>query len=200
MSELQMNRWDRLMRRIGNIVGARSIVTTALEDVFPILNMEDRSGELMLLGQKRLSGGGTFSAAVVGERSFFGLQNPVDSGHIIVITMMAFDTTSTQVRINVDLAAFATTNLSGTKNFRDLRLTGSPVGALVADSQVATMAAYNTWRPVPGQVTLFNHRAEGWFVLAPGSAINVQNEGANLGITGSWEWYERVLEESELNL
>ncbi len=45
--ELQQNRYDQLIRRVGGIIGPGSKVVEALGELFPVIDVENVPGELL---------------------------------------------------------------------------------------------------------------------------------------------------------
>jgi len=200
MSELQINRWDRLLRRVGNIVGARSIVTTALEDVFPILDLENHPLELKALGGNWAANGGAVLLAQAANHSLVELFNPASSGLFVILECLFLFGDSAEIKLTVDGNARGIE--AGIKAYRDIRRTAPPVGQIRTLQQVADLAS-PTIRIRPSLVgTTFqvHNNDKDLFCFPPGFGLSVQSDSINEALTVNFLWRERVFEESELNI
>lgn len=197
MAELQFNRWDRLIRKIGNIVGARSIATTILEDVFPMLDMENTPPELMILAGKKLAWGTHLRPLEVLEFSSVQLFNPADSGMVAVVTKVLISTQATAVALvnkNTPL-----TDSSGTRAFRDGRDVGTPVMQIRSESSLVVESGALITLVESNIAFDFDLQKSGLIVLTPGTGLQVQARTINFSLRANFMWYERVLESSELS-
>jgi len=200
MSELQINRWDRLVRRLGNIVGARSIVTTALEDVFPVLDMENMPLENKVLAGSFAANASTVLAASALNFSLIELFNPDGSGILVTLEQVIMSTSGDEVRFTVDLNARGIED--SIKAYRDIRRTAPPVCQVRSLQQVANLAS-PTIRVRPAatlKTTTLSNNGNDLFVFPPGTGISAQTDGINEGLTITWLWRERIFEASELNI
>ena len=202
-SELQQNRYDQMIRRVGGIVGPGSKVSEALTELFPTIDVERVPGELLLLGGTMLGFGGSLITAAVAQFPEFQLFNPAKSGKLVTLTTVKVSSSATQViRMNVENVALG--GGIGTEKFRDLRLgVGAPTGQPTANVRTASSVA------LPGNFASFRISVgagetlsddNGLFVLAPGTGVNFGGTGANSTLEFLLFWRERVAEQSELNL
>lgn len=198
-SELQQNRYDQLIRRVGGIVGPGSKVSEALTELFPTIDVENVPLELQVLGATHAAFGGAGTTPEPGKFSYIQLFNPVDSGKLITVTRVVFAMTQTNIaKIAVETVIRGAEVLS--ERFADTRLTttAAPTGKLffLVDAAVpVNIGRINTTDT--NSFDLFDDR--GVFVLAPGTGLTVAAEQANVGIDVSFWWRERVAEQSELN-
>ena len=86
MTELQQNRYDRLLRRVGGLIGAKSMVNDALGELFPMLEVENVPGELLALLGTQLGWCSASLGPSVGNFNHHQLFNPADSGVVITVT------------------------------------------------------------------------------------------------------------------
>jgi len=199
-SELQQNRYDRLIRRVGGIIGVGSKVSEVLTELFPMIDVEGDRGELQLLSGTVIGAGSALKLGDAGERARIQLFNPLGSGKITTITDVYIGTSTTQsipvARTTIALAAGIGTQLA-----RDTRqLIGNrPVSRMFTDSEVALADANLNFQV--GDANSLHVRVENdVMILAPGNGITV---GANLVATTiivTFFWRERVAEQSELTL
>lgn len=196
-SPLQIARYDRLVRRLMNIVGEGAIVTGALPDVFPVLEVENLTSENRALAGWRLSNGGDVFTAAAGQFPLIQAMNPAGSGVICVVeTVVAVVTVTTQIRWR--LTTTAATNLIRQFVNRDSRF-GFPGNTPI---QVRNLSAVV---PVPpGSVTLnlANTQTDlllgSEFVLFPGSGLEVGTDRAAGQMFCTFSCRERSFEPSEL--
>lgn len=199
MAELQQTRYDRLVRRVGAIIGTGSMVGEALSELFPVLDLENLPPELYILNDNRLAvGAEDRGAAGAGNFNQIQLYNPLGSRAIITVTQFLVSSNGTQtVAFGATLTA-ATNNITN-KQFRDtrFRVTDQPLGQIRHDVAVAVTPnvglvriAANTERSIRDDT--------GIYVLAPGSGFQVSNGAANTELFVTFFWHERAAETSEL--
>jgi len=198
-SDLQQNRYDQLIRRVGGIIGPGSKVAEALAELFPVIDVENVPGELLILGQTALCIGSTSIVAAPGEFPVVQLFNPTGSGNIIAVDRIDIGTTSTQT------LAFGMNNAqepgAGFKQFLDARkgLFPLPIGEIGADSNVAAQVGVGRWA-VTGSVPFSVQPPRTAAVLSPGTGVNIGGFAATTSLFVTFWWRERVGEASELNL
>jgi len=199
-TEIQQNRYDRLLRRVAGIIGPGSKVSEVLTELFPVLDVESVPSELLILaGTKTAFGGGTITS-IAGEQPKFGLFNPAGSNTIITITDVyeTHSTTNNIVRWGFNTNELA--NQIATEQFTDRRnpLIQLPVGRVSNESAVALANA-------TGQTRL---DADSLFHLEGKNDIATLNPGIGFEIGGStpltqmlvtFYWRERPMESSEVN-
>lgn len=200
MTEIQQNRYDQLLRRVADLKGPGSKVNDVLEELFPVIDVEQVPGELLLLGGTRLCMGAALTTADALEVPSAQVFNPVGSGFLITVT----DFYVAQLNVsNIRWARTATALTSGigTEIFRETRLaaTESPVGEMRTDSTVALVDANGITRELanrPVHITAKN----GLMILAPGQGMSVGSEQIAGQVQVTFYWRERVAEPSELSL
>lgn len=198
-SELQQNRYDRLIRRVGGIIGVGSKVSEVLTELFPMIDVEGDRGELQLLSGVVLGMGTGSRTADAGQRPRVQLFNPQNSGKLVTVTDVLMSTTVTQT-MRVARTTIAEPNGITTQLARDLRqvITERPVGQMFTGSAVAQVDANIKIRVLSG-VTFDLSPKNDLMILAPGTGINVGGEVIDSSITATFFWRERVAETSELN-
>jgi len=196
-NEIQQTRYDRLMRRVGGIIGPGSKVSEVLTELFPTLDVESVPGELLFLTGWQLGFGGGSITPGAGDVQKFQVVNPADSGKLVVVTRAIITgTANTSYSMNVTATLFV--SAPGTETKRDTR---EGVGQTVAQVREESSAVLTS----PNFVMLRGTRApmdlqdnNGLAVLSPGFAFEIgNNTGAQQTAVGFF-WRERTAELSEL--
>ena len=196
--EVQQTRWDRIIRRVSGSIGPGSRVSETISELFPMLDVENVPGELLLLGGTQLCCGQTTTGA--GGAGFFTqsmLRNPGGSNALITITQVVIHSSTNQVmQCGPTLNTYAN---AGTQTIRDTRRfpPGEPVGRALHDTLLAVGSSFFTIR-AQASVPFVLKDPNGVAVLAPGTAFSVSSTVANGNLIIGWLWRERPAEESEL--
>jgi len=199
-SELQQNRYDRLIRRVGGLIGTGSKVSEVLTELFPMIDVETQAGELQLLKGTVLGMGSAQITGDANERARVQLFNPVGSGKIVTVTDVWITVTAAQgvflARTTIVLSAGIGTQLA-----RDTRqnLIDRPTAQMFTDSLVALTDA-NMQFSLLANAPLHVYSENGVMILAPGSGIEVGVQQVQTTIRITYLWRERVAEQSELDL
>ena len=202
MTELQQNRYDRLLRRVGGLIGAKSMLNDALGELFPTLDVENVPGELLALQATTLGWGSTSLGAVAAVRNHHQLFNPLDSNVLIVATTVSLQTDaalgqSSEFRFSNFIGELTT--LAGNERRRDTR--AGALASIVAQLRTVQDAVNGGFDQrlqslTIGSTTLTD--ANGLAVIFPGTGLTVTCQTTNLASTVSFMWRERVFERSEL--
>jgi len=197
MTELQQGRYDQLLRRVGDLKGPGSKVNEVLEDLFPVMEVENTTPELLALTGWRPAWQSTERPASVGDTSGSQLRNPAASGHIMAVTQVVIETDAvTTLQLQLSEVLFGTP-VSGL--FRDSRF-GTPrstVGQVSsADGPVSGGGLRFTLESAD---RLFLRDDNGMCVLTPGANLNVVTTTRDRLILVNYFWRERIAEPSELN-
>ena len=198
-SELQQTRYDRLIRRVGGIIGPGSKVSEVLSELFPMIDVERVPGELLALSGTVISIGSLSQAGVVAEFARAQLFNPVDSGKLITLTKVIFSSDTAGI-INLGWQAAGITTLATTSSIRDTRFgfTALPVGQMRFASAGFASTADGRIEVIANEP--YRLEAEnGIAVLGPGSGFEVGADTANRSILATFFWREREAQQSELN-
>lgn len=197
MTELQQNRYDRLLRRVGGLIGAKSMVNDALGELFPTIEVENVPGELLALMATQMGWCSSELLATAAVRNHHQLFNPADSNVLLVVTTVAFHASADTVfRFSNFIAALTT--LAGNERRRDTR--SGTLASLVAQQRTAQDAVnggldFRMEPPARGSVTLTD--GNGIAVLFPGTGLTITSQTLNIDSTVSFMWRERVFERSE---
>ncbi len=198
MTELQQNRYDKLMRRLGGLIGAKSMVSDALAELFPVLDVENMPGEnLFLSGTKIAQAMGILNPAP-GEFPLIQLFNPVDSQALITLTTAIFGTLEDD---GVEWAYTPTplATAAGNNQLRDLRtgISVIPVGQLRTNISVGAGIAGHGRVKLLGNTPYTLTDENGVCVLFPGFGITFAPETSGSQFYVTFLWRERVFEASE---
>ena len=198
MSELEQNRYDQLIRRVGGIVQTGSMVSEVISDLLPVIDVERVPGELLLLGGTRLCFGSTNLAGAAGESARVQLFNPADSGTIITVTGIIFGSSTGQT-IRIGRNATALASGVGTETFRDTRLAilNRPTGQIRQES-LAALVDINIHYQVVSGVTIQLTQNNDIAVLGPGQGLDTGTQTNATVIRVTYLWRERAAEQSEL--
>ncbi len=198
-TELQQNRYDQLIRRVGGIIGPGSKVAEVVTELFPMIDVENVPGELLWLMGTGIAFGGNTIAAVAAEQPRGQLFNPPDSGKLVTITG-AYASTSVTTTIVWGVRNNAIGAATGNESFRDRRAGGTlrPVAEMRSLSSAVAQAIEGRGRAL-ADTTLKLEDPNGVAVLPPGWGFELSTGGSNLILDYSYFWRERPAEQSELN-
>jgi len=198
--EIQQTRYDKLIRRVGNIIGPGSKVGSVIPELFPMLDVENVPGELLLLGNTDICLGSASVQGAGGEQGNVSLFNPDNSGKIVTISYVYVTTSSVQT-IRMGLAAGSTGIAVGSETFRDLRrgFVSRPVGAIFSEAGGTITVPDLQMRTVANaQIELEDRNSIA--VLPPGTRFEVGSDTVATLILVNFLWRERPASESELNI
>ena len=199
MTELQQNRYDRLLRRVGGLIGAKSMVNDVLGELFPMIDVENLNAELALLSGTRLGFSSSTQGAIVGSFNHSQLFNPANSNVLIVLERVDFQSNSTQI-VFFQITPIALTNQTTNSVLRDTRegLTARMVGQVREVQQVAPLTRTGAIGVVADETFTLDDK-RGLFVLGPGRGLTFATSTNNTSLVVNYLWRERVAEVSELN-
>jgi len=198
--ELQQNRYDQLIRRVGGLIGGGSKVSEALSELFPTIDVEQVPGELLALGGTSLHLGGTDQLGQAALTTRIQLFNPAGSGKLITVTQVSIHV------VALNIIRFGVTNTAlltglGVERFRDSRfgIAQSGAGQIRDEFTVATTDADGLVLLPANTNRQFKDR-NGLAVLSPGFGYEFGTAVVNNRLGVTFWWRERVAEQSELNL
>lgn len=198
MTEIQQNRYDQLIRRVNNIVSPGSMVGDALNELFPVIDVEKVPLELLKLSGWRLGLGSSEQAALAANNNLAQLFNPADSGMLVTLTRVFIRTNTTQF-IRFTFLESPLTNDVGNVLPRDTRdgLTGGVFAQVRNVQQVGGLPAIGQIFVV-GDVGFDLRDQDGFVVLAPGTGIDFSTTVLNTSLQITFMWRERTAQQSEL--
>jgi len=197
-NQLQTARYDGLVRRVGGLLGGGSKVTESLSELFPMMDVENLTPELLLLAGWRTAFSTQIVLATVGETSRIGLFNPAGSGLIVVVTDVFLDADQSTV-VAYDLTDVALTGGDNSGKPRDGR-DGVIVntGAKISNQQTGNTVAFGRII-IPVQQTIHHTSKNGLAVLGPGTGWEYGTFVDNVNMNATIHWRERAALSSELN-
>lgn len=200
MSELQQNRYDQLLRRVGDLKGPGSKVNDVLTELFPMVDVENVPIELMLYSGWRHGMASNGNAAVALNFVLSQIFNPAASGIITVPTRLDIWSATAQV-IGYALTDTALASLISNDEQRDSRIGigRSATSEIRTAVQVAAVARSGFLLLVADTVFTLQD-GTGLFVLAPGTGVTFFTTVLNTDFNVNYLWRERVAQPSELNL
>lgn len=200
MNELQQNRYDTLLRRVGGLIGPGSKAGEILSEVFPMIDIEGIKGELQLLGQTYTCMGGGVITGDPGESPRAQLFNPADSNVLLTLTSVMVSHTATDIvrygRRDIALAASVDTQI-----FTDFRnpVANLPVGEINQLSSVALANATGQFRLL-SNTPFYLKNSNDLAILPPNTGWEIGLVLATASLHYTFFWRERVAELSELNV
>jgi len=199
MTELQQGRYDQLLRRVGDLKGGGSKVNEALEDLFPVLEVEDTVPELLALAGWRTAWQSTERPSVMGQVTKSQLINPADSGFLVAVTQFLIITDGvTKLQVEIGTAEIGTP-VAGL--YRDSRF-GTPRATVALVSSADNIPTGGGLRLTSNVTADFQNSIRddnGIVVLAPGSTLDIGTVSGRIVLTVNYFWRERIAEPSELN-
>lgn len=198
MGEIQQGRYDRLLRRTTAQVGPGSKVGNALEDLFPMLEVESVPAELLRAVGWKLGAGQTTRTPAAGLFSAIQLFNPADSQHLFTLTRMIITVgTATTVQMGPSFTALTRASIAGQQ--RDTRETvlSETVGLIQDEDSGAVANLTSVFMQANTPFTLEDQN--GIAVLAPGTGWRARTASIDVPLRIAFFWRERVAEPEELD-
>ena len=196
--DLQQARYDQLVRRVGALYGGGSKITEVLPELFPVLEVENTTPELLALTGWRTAWQNIQQNAVAAQVSAVQLSNPLGSGVIAAVTRIYVAVNSvTNVQMQLTDALFTSASIRGL--FRDARFGGNRATALElrSDPNIATGAGLRIILNTTNEI--FEIRDDnGLAVLTPGTALQLGSVDVNLVLQVNFLWRERLAQPSEI--
>jgi len=197
MTEIQQNRWDRLIRRSAGVVGGGSQVNDTLNELFPIMDVENVPAELLALMQTQMGFCSSRLSPSVAESNHHQLFNPAGSNALITVTTVGmYCITGSEFGFSNFIAALTT--LAGNERRRDTR--AGTLASIVAQQRTdqSAVGAGQDFRVVAlanDQVLVSDQNAIA--VLFPGTGLTITTISTNVNSVVSFMWRERTFEPSE---
>ena len=167
-NELQTARYDRLVRRVGGIIGPGSKVTEALSEMFPMLDLENMPHELLVLANTQTVFSTIIQLGVAGEFSQAQLFNPGGSETIVIPTSCFLSGSNLGVAWELTETQITPPGFSG--QFRDTRSGfGLESAGKVSAATDAVLIPQRGRVDVPITDTTVVKDSDGIAVLAPGT-------------------------------
>lgn len=199
MTQIQMGRYDALLRRVADLKGPGSKVNDVLEELFPTFDVENLPPELYILAQTDLCWGGGFVAGTSSQAGRGQIFNPAGSGKVITVTTAACSIQNVGI-VRWGRRDVLLTNHLQTQLFRDVRhpFGNLPTGQIRAQTSVALANATGQTRTLP-DVNVILQDPNGLMVLTEGTGFEIGGNINFSAISFYFYWRERVAEPSEIN-
>lgn len=198
--DLNQNRYDQLVRRVGSLTGGGAKVSEVLAELFPVLEVESTVPELRLLAGVILGLGSRTSAGTAALQAQIQLFNPAESGNLITVTACAMTVGAAQA-VAFGLVNTALATQTSTQRPRDGRVNIlSPILGQIRFGTSAAVAPDVGRLQLPLNLAVTLDNSDGLFVLPPGTGFQVTTTTVNTALVCTFWWRERVAEQSELNL
>lgn len=200
MSELQQNRYDQLVRRVGGIIGPGSKVSEVISELFPMIDVENLPPELLVLAGWDPAFRSTDVSSGVGNENASQLFNPAGSGKLIVLTKIILGTNKdASVRFNMTHTQLANSNGFGVH--RDNRAGDLISSAAVGNTRIefGLLISAGATIFVQASITQQLEDVNGLAILTPGDGFVIGTLETDLAMRVTYFWRERTAEQSELN-
>lgn len=194
--DLQQARYDQLVRRVGALYGGGSKVVEVLPEVFPVLELEGTTPELLALSGWRTAWQSTERLSTGINLSTSQLFNPAASNQLVVITrvdLLVDPAAVVQAQVVDTVLAAGVSGL-----FRDSRF-GVPRSTVAQASSLDGGTTGGGLRYLLQIDVNFSIRDDnGICVLAPGTGMQFGTTGPATKLLVNYWWRERQAQESEL--
>jgi len=199
MTEIQQNRWDRLIRRSAGIVGGGSQVNDTLNELFPVMDIERVPGELLALSGFRLGMCSSILAASAAEFNHHQLFNPANSGVLLTVTQVAMISGPATITFRFSTFVGALLVLAGNERRRDTRggTTAELTGQSRTDQNAAGGGLDYRIRNLANETQIVKDE-NGVAILFPGTGLQISSDVLNTTSTVGFFWRERAFEPSEI--
>jgi len=197
VTELQQNRYDQLLRRVGDLKGPGSKVNDVLQELFPTLDVENVPGELLLLMATRIGWAGASKAPTAGKAAGIQLFNPAGSGHLVTVSTVWLAPSSTAT-YNWGTTTLPLATNTGLPKLRDTRNEGATRGVTELRTSPDAIALTSGIVRILGATTVSLNDENSFCVLAPGTGLTFVGS-VDATIRATFAYRERVAEPSELS-
>ena len=197
MTELQQNRYDQLLRRVGDLKGAGSKVNDVLQELFPTLDVENVPGELLFLAGTKIGLCATSKAPTAGKKAAIQLFNPAASGQLITVSTMYISGSGNQF-ISWALSSTALATNTNIPRLRDSRSGTNQTGVVQLRTSPDAVSLSGGIIQLLGTTTLQITDGNSICVLAPGTGFSIVGDTDDT-LSVSFFYRERIAEPSELN-
>jgi len=199
VTEIQQGRYDALLRRVADLKGPGSKVNDVLEELFPVIDVENVPAELYRLSQIDLCMGGGTANGIAAQAGRGQIFNPAGSGKVITVTQAGFSASSTAIT-RWGRSSVALTTALQTQIFRDVRhpITNLPTGQIRNQTSVALAPATGQIRVLASTPFILKDE-NGLAVLTEGNGFEIGTDLLNGLGNFYFYWRERVAEPSEVN-
>jgi len=198
LTALNQNRYDALLRRVGDLKGPGSKVNDALTELFPMLDVENLPSELLLLSGTRLCVGHIAVLAVGATIPQAMLRVALETSVVATIHMVSmFSETAQRIAMGPTQNVYPD---PGAQAFTDGRVFGEGTVAKVLGDNLLVVGSDFYRLQIPAGTSIDFIPPKGFSVVTPGTAFSVSGTVGATPLDVSFFWSERVAQPSELNL
>jgi hypothetical protein len=175
-------------------------VAEVITELFPMVDVEQIPGELLILGGTNLGQGAASRAGGVGNAAQIHLTNPPNSGALLTVTRIIVSSDTTDV-IRIGRIPLSAGNTTNNQLFRDLRrgAVARPVGQINTAALATFVAPDIQFRLLADTpYTLWDENDIN--ILPPGFRIQVGASATDTLLHVTYFWRERAVELSELSV
>lgn len=197
MGDINQGRYDRLLRRTTAQVGPGSKVANALEDLFPVLDVERAPIELLRASGWFFASRSLSVTPAAGTVASIQLFNPVGSSRLMVLEYCGVRLVGAgAINEGPSFTALISTVAVGLQ--RDLRETvlSQTVGELQEEDDAALVVSGQVFLPAANTVDISSGRD--YVVLGPGTGWLIKPAAVTVALSIHFRWRERVAEGEEL--
>ena len=198
MGDINQGRYDRLLRRTTAQVGPGSKVGNALEDLFPVLDVERAPIELLRASGWFFASRTLSVTPAAGTIASIQLFNPAGSSRLMVIEYLGVRLTNAGAMVEGP-SFVALTSVVAVGLQRDLRedVLTQTVGELQEEDDATLVTSGQIFLPAATTVDISSGRD--YVVLGPGTGWLVKPAVVTVSLAAHFRWRERVAEPEELD-
>jgi len=196
VGQINIGRYDHLLRRTTAQVGGGSKLGNALEDLFPVLEVENVPSELLRAVGWKLACGTTTRVPGAGQRSAIQLFNPAGSSHLITLTSV-ITTVNIATNINSGPSFDALTRFSIPGSQRDTRAGALAETVGLIQDEDDGLVANNVQIFHQANINFDLNDSNDVAVLVPGTGWRLTTDAINTSLRVVFLWRERVGEPEE---
>ena len=198
---LQINRYDRLVRRLMNLVGEGALVTGVLPDVFPTIDVEDLQTDAWgLAGWRPAMGGATITGAAA-QRPYAQILNPAGSAMLTVVEAVIISSPNAGT-IEFNLHDTVLLTLEPSSRWRDRRFPtlNFPVTQIREQSLAGSIITSPMGMALTASTPVVWQFPKGFLTLAPGTGFVFSHGTTTANLFMQFLWRERPADPAELRV
>jgi len=196
VTELQQNRYDQLLRRVGDLKGPGSKVNDVLQELFPTIDVENVPGELLFLMGTRIGWASGSKVPTAGKKAAIQLFNPAGSGHLVTVSSVTMNSAGSSF-ISYGIVSLTLATNTGIPRLRDARVGVGPTGVSELRTSADAVSLVSGQIRLNGNVSFVLDDRNSVCVLSPGTGLSFVGS-VDVQITINFNYRERVAEPSEL--
>ncbi len=195
-NEILVGRYNRLLQKLLSMKGPAAMNTLAPE-MMAVLSLFHGTENRYLEGWDRF-GQAVFIGATVGNLGAIRIRNPLVSNVMIVLeSVVVFPQTADTPVLQQGTTALDLAALAGASRRLDARSQRNSSTQISSASPAAQLTGFGQTGLAAGVAWQWVQNENQELPLLPGDAYQVSSNTVNTGLTTSFIWRERFLEESE---